>query len=228
MQLVLLPGLDGTSLLFARFVSALPPEFESIVVKYAGDKALNYAEHESIASSFLPQHGPYIILGESFSGPIAISIAASNPPGLVGVILCCTFARNPLPFHARFKPLLGLVPFNLIPKVLQSPFIFGRFTSPSLRAEQGEAVSRVSNRALRARIRAVFEVDVSSKLQQITIPILYLQASEDHLIPARAAEHIRRIAPAVRIVKLEAPHLLLQTVPSAAAEIVGGFASQLK
>ncbi len=228
MQIVLLPGLDGTGLLFSRLVSALGPEFKTTVISYPGDQALNYAEHESIARLSLPRNGPYVILGESFSGPIAISITASKPPGLVGLILCCTFARNPLPVHARFKSLLGLVPFSLVPKVFQTPFIFGKYSTRSLRAEHREAVSRVSDQALRARIKAIFEVDVSAKLQQITLPILYLQSSEDHVIPSRAAAHIRRIAPAARMVKFEAPHLLLQVMPSAAAEIVAGFATQLK
>jgi pimeloyl-ACP methyl ester carboxylesterase len=228
MHIVLLPGLDGTGLLFSRFVSALGPNFESTVVRYPDNQALNYAEHESIARLSLPRDRPYIILGESFSGPIAISIAASMPPGLVGLILCCSFARNPLPIYARLKPILGLVPFNLIPKGFQSPFVFGRFSSPSLRSEHREAIFHVSNDALRARINAIFEVDVSAELQQITLPVLYLRASEDHVIPSAASEHIRRIAPRVRMVELKAPHLLLQAVPSTAAAIVAEFSRDLK
>jgi pimeloyl-ACP methyl ester carboxylesterase len=228
MHIVLLPGLDGTGLLFSRFISALGPQCESTVVRYPADRALNYAEHESIARSALPRDRPFIILGESFSGPIAISIAASRPPGLEGVILCCTFAPNPAPHYARFKSLLGLVPFHLIPTAFRSPFVFGRFSSPSLRLEHRDANSRVSNDALRARIKAVFEVDVSAELQQITLPILYLRASQDHVVPKAASEHVQRVAPGVRMVELEAPHLLLQTIPSTAATIVCEFARGLK
>ena len=228
MHMVLLPGLDGTGLLFSRFVSALGPSFETTVVRYPEDQALNYAEHEAIARLSLPRDRPYTLLGESFSGPIAISIAASKPPGLVGLILCCTFARNPLHIYARFKSCLGLVPFNVIPKIFQTPFLLGRFSTRSLRAEHRESVSRVSNEALRARIRAIFEVDFSVKLQQITIPILYLRASADHVIPRRASEHIHRIAPNVQIIELKAPHMLLQALPSAAATVVADFTRELK
>jgi pimeloyl-ACP methyl ester carboxylesterase len=227
MHIVLLPGLDGTGLLFSRFVSALGPNFEATVVSYPDHQALDYAQHESIARASLPRDGPFILLAESFSGPIAISLAASQPPGLVGLILCCTFARNPLHLYARFKSLLGLVPFNLIPKVFQSPFLLGRFSTHSLRIEHRASVSRVSNEALRARIRAIFEVDVSARLQQITLPILYLRASADHVIPRRASEHILRIMPAVRLVEFEAPHLLLQALPSATAQVVTEFAQGL-
>jgi pimeloyl-ACP methyl ester carboxylesterase len=227
MHMVLLPGLDGTGLLFSRFVSALGPNFETTVVRYPEDQALNYAEHERIARLSLPRDRPWVILGESFSGPIAISIAASKPPGLTGLILCCTFARNPLYLYARFKSFLGLVPFDVIPKILQTPFLLGRFSTRSLRAEHRKAVSRVSNEALRVRIRAIFEVDVSVQLQKIEIPILYLRASADHVIPRRASEHIHRIAPNVQIVELKAPHMLLQAVPSAAATVVADFRREL-
>lgn len=226
MHFVLLPGLDGTGLLFTDFVSALASDVEVTVVQYPGDRALNYAEHESVARLSLPCDRPYIILGESFSGPIAISLAAANPPGLVGLILCCTFARNPLPFYAHFRSFLKLIPFSLIPKVFQSPFIFGRFSSQSLRAQHRKAVSLVTNDALSARIKAIFEVDVTAKLHQVTLPILYLQASEDHVIPKAASEYICRVAPDVRIVELKAPHLLLQTIPSSAAAIVSEFARE--
>jgi pimeloyl-ACP methyl ester carboxylesterase len=224
MQIVLLPGLDGTGLLFSRFVSALGPSFETTVVGYPDDRGLDYTEHEAIARAFLPRDRPYILLGESFSGPISISIAASKPPGLVGLILCCTFARNLLHLFAHFKSSLGLVPFNMIPKIFQTPFLLGRYSTRSLRTEQRRAVSHVSNAALRARIRAIFEVDVSEKLQQVKVPILYLRASDDYVIPRRASEHIHRIAPAVQIVELKAPHMLLQAHPSAAAKIVTDFA----
>ena len=227
MQIVLLPGLDGTGLLFSRFVSALGPDFEPKVVRYPHNQSLNYEEHERIARLSLPRDRPYIVLGESFSGPIAISLAASKPPGLVGLVLCCTFARNPRPTHACFKSLLGLVPFNLIPKMFQSPFIFGRFSSPSLRAEHRAAVSQVSNDALRSRIKAIFEVDVSVKLRQITLPVLYLRASEDRMVPKAASEYIRRTAQNVRVIELEGPHLLLQVKPSPAAEIEAGFSQHL-
>ena len=227
MNIVLLPGLDGTGLLFSRFVSALGHEFQPTVVCYPGDQALDYAEHERIARTFLPRDRPYLLLGESFSGPIAISIAASKPPGLAGLILCCTFARNPVRFYSPFRSLLPLVPFNLIPTTFLSPFIFGRFSSRSLRAEQRAAIRQVANVAMRARIKALFDVDVSAKLQQIKLPILYLLASENHVVPRAAAEHIHRIAPRVQVIELKAPHLLLQTVPDRAAAVVWDFAQNL-
>jgi pimeloyl-ACP methyl ester carboxylesterase len=227
MRLVLLPGMDGTGLLFCRFVAALGPNFESTVVEYPAVRALGYTELEAIASLSLPRNQPFVILGESFSGPIAISLAAARPTGLIGLVLCCSFARNPLPIFSGLGSLLGLVPFHLIPKVLISPFIFGRFSSKALRAEQATAISRVSNGVLRARMKAILTVDVTAKLQQVAVPVLYLRGSEDQLVAQAASKHICRVAPRVRVVELEGPHLLLQANPAAAAKIIRDFSRDL-
>ncbi len=98
--LVLLPGMDGTGELFAPLVAALNSGFKTVVVRYPPNEVLSYAELESIARASLPTNEPFFILGESFSGPIAVSIAASAPPGLKGLILCASFVRNPQPLFS--------------------------------------------------------------------------------------------------------------------------------
>jgi pimeloyl-ACP methyl ester carboxylesterase len=96
MNFVLLPGRTEPQL-FADFVAALGPEIEVIVASYPADKPLAYAELEARVRAMLPTDRNYFLLGESFSSPIAIAIAASAPPGLRGLLLCCSFARNPCP-----------------------------------------------------------------------------------------------------------------------------------
>ncbi|HMA00429.1 MAG TPA: hypothetical protein VKP66_20995 [Steroidobacteraceae bacterium] len=80
--LLLLPGLDGTGKLFAAFLRALGPGVESRVVEYSPDEPLGYEELELRVRAALPRDRPYVLLGESFSGPIAMRIAASAPAGL--------------------------------------------------------------------------------------------------------------------------------------------------
>src|ERR1700747_688914 len=106
--LALLPGMDGTGVFFDDFVTALGSEFKPVVVAYPNAPSLGYSELETLARAALPRDEPFLLLGESFSGPIAISVAASNSRGLLGLILCCTFARNP-------HPLLPLVCATLRP-----------------------------------------------------------------------------------------------------------------
>jgi len=82
-RLVLLPGLDGTGELFASFIDALGG-FATQVIAYPTDRAMTYAEHENFVRGKLPADEDFVLLAESFSGPIGISIAAAAPPRLKG------------------------------------------------------------------------------------------------------------------------------------------------
>ena len=73
-RLVLLPGLDGTGLLFEPLLRALPKEIEATVIRYPGDQRLSYDELLEFLRDQLPRDTPFILLGESFSGPLAIRL----------------------------------------------------------------------------------------------------------------------------------------------------------
>ena len=90
-KLLLLPGMDGTGRLFAPFLEAIGPAVDVQVVRYPGNGSSGYEGLVELARAALPTDGDFFILGESFSGPVAISLAAAHPPGLMGLILCCTF-----------------------------------------------------------------------------------------------------------------------------------------
>ena len=225
--LVLLPGMDGTDCLFVDFVSALGPEFETILVRYPTDEPLGYNELEGVAREFLPCDRPFILLGESFSGPIAISLSASAPPGLTGLILCCSFASDPQPLFRVFRSLLRFIPIKRIPISLLSRFLLGRFSSCPTRSALRGALDRVSAKVLKTRLDAVLEVDVSGHLARVRVPVLCLRASEDHLVPRAASDHISPSSSQVQVVDLVAPHFLLQALPSEAADVVRAFSRQV-
>jgi len=221
--LVLLPGLDGTGLLFANFAASFGSDVKIIVVSYPSDAAHGYSELETITRSFLPRDLPFFLLGESFSGPIAISIAASHPPGLLGLILCCSFARSPRPSLSMFRPFLPVAPVAALPVALLSFFVLGRFSSAALRRSLAESLGRVSASALRTRAGAALSVDVSAKLSSVDVPVLYLRASEDRVVPASASLSIAALSPNTKIVDFSAPHFLLQVLPTQTAATVGEF-----
>lgn len=226
--LVLLPGLDGTGLLFADFAASFGPDVKIIVVSYPTDTAVGYSELEPIARSFLPNDQPFFLLGESFSGPIAISIAASRPSGLLGLVLCCSFVRSPRPALAVFRPLLAVAPVSALPLALLSFFVLGRFSSPALRRSLAESLAQVSPSALRARVRAALAADVSASLPRVCVPVLYLRASEDRVVPVSAAQSVVALAPATKVVEFSAPHFLLQVLPSQAAVAVREFMGNVR
>jgi pimeloyl-[acyl-carrier protein] methyl ester esterase len=214
--LILLPGMDGTGELFAPFVSALGGEFDVRIVRYPGDHCGGYDELEAIARAAIPEDRPYVLLGESFSGPIAISIAASAPGRIRGLVLCCTFARNPRPGLASIRALLGAIPLKALPA--------GWLVGPPMRSAFNAALAKVTTAALRARLRAVLSVDVRDRLADCPVPVLYLQAQRDFLVPRHAGHFIQEArASTTRIVAFDTSHFLLQSTPVEAAREVLAF-----
>jgi len=221
--LLLLPGMDGTGRLFGPFVEALPKEWRVQVVRYPLDRPLGYAELEPYATAAVPPEGPWFMLGESFSGPIAISMARKADRRLKGVILCCTFARSPTPLLTLFGWLIGRIPLSLLPNFVIDGFLLGRFRSAHLSALLAQALSEVTDDVLAARLIAARDIDVSAALAGIERPMLYLKATEDRLIKPEAAALICRMAQQTTRIEIHGPHCLLQAAPEATAAAVKAF-----
>jgi len=225
--LVLLPGMDGTGDLFAPFVEAVGDEFRTQIVRYPTDQVLGYDELVTLVRQSLPTDDPYVLLGESFSGPVAIAIAAENPPLLKGLVLCCTFARNPRPGLAGLKHLLPLLPFAWTPSEVLSRFLLGPFATSALRRALARAVGRVTPAVLRGRLRAVIAVDVSAPLARVHVSCLYLQATQDCLVPEAVAAHLQAMLPSMAVVQIDAPHGLLQAAPDLSLKALNAFVRKI-
>ena len=226
-NLVLLPGMDGTGLLFEPLVAALDDEFTIQIIDYPIDQALGYDALENFVRERLPQNEPYFILGESFSGPIAMSIAASRPPLLKGVILCATFARNPRPVFGLFQNFVGAAPVSIMPTRALGVALLGSFATPARLAALASALARVAPAVLHARVREVLAVDVTEKLSAIDTPILYLQAARDRVVPSSAAALIASHVPHMRVEVFDAPHFLFQCQPAQSAQLILRFVKSL-
>lgn len=227
LTIVLLPGMDGTGSLFGPFISALGNHFNIIVVRYPTTGSLGYRELEGIARLSLPNNENFIILGESFSGPIAVSLAAAHPKGLIGLVLCSTFIRNPRPVFKPFNWLVDFLPVKLTPDFIHSHFLMGRSATNSLQSAMKIAINQVSASAFRTRARAVLGVDVCAQMSSVNVPALYLQATQDRLVPPSAAAEITNIYPKIEIVSIDAPHFLLQVAADEAATVVIRFANKI-
>jgi pimeloyl-ACP methyl ester carboxylesterase len=165
----------------------------------------------------LPEAKPFHLLGESFGGPLAIMLAARSHQQLRSLVLCASFLHFPQPLLRALAPLGGFAHAALVPDPLLSWFTFGTWSTPTKMPTLRASIQELSGETLRCRLRAVLRVDVASLLPTITAPILYLQATDDRIVPASAARAIQRIAPAACIEPIAGPHLLLQTQPKTCA-----------
>lgn len=221
--LVLLPGLDGSGDFFDALCRQLPPQWRTHVVPYPSDQPLNYSELARFVLAALPEAGRFLLVAESFSGPVAIQVASTRPAGLIGVVLCATFARNPRPVLKPFRGLARWAPVRAAPMGLLSRCLLGAEADASWADRIRLAMNKCSVAVLRARARAVLTVDVRSLLADIWVPVLYLQASRDWVVPAAALVDMQRVLPGIQVAKIDGPHFLLQTRSEPCVEQIVDF-----
>jgi pimeloyl-ACP methyl ester carboxylesterase len=68
-------------------------------------------------------------------------------------------------------------------------------------------------------------VNVVAELVTCPAPILYIRGTRDRVVPERCLRLILRERPNVQIVRLEAPHLVLQVQADGAASAIRSFAA---
>ena len=224
--LVLLPGLDGTGKLFTRFLDALNEAIDNLdarVIAYPLGLPLGYEALEARVRGALPKDRPFVLLGESFSGPIAIRIAADPPPNLTGVILCGTFAKNPFPLLGWASPLAFLVPMKYLPRWIRAPLMWGSKRDVRIPPRAERAIAGVDSAVVRRRIASLLTVDATDSLQRIAVPALVIYGKRDRVISYAATRRLFEHLAGVEVVAVDGPHLLLQATPLECAAVAAEF-----
>lgn len=225
-RLVLLPGMDGTGDLFAPFVQAIESHALTTVVRYSSPERRTYPECLAVARQCLPENEPYILVGESFSGPIAVWLAAESPSGLRGIVLVGSFVTSPTRTLTKLAPFVRMLPTHMLLGWMRDFALLGAWATPERSAQLSRVMTKVSPAATRTRLREIGTVDASAALAGIRVRILYLRATHDRLVPRSAAELIVSYAPHTRMVELNAPHMLLQCAPIECATAILQFARE--
>jgi pimeloyl-[acyl-carrier protein] methyl ester esterase len=214
-RIVLLPGLDGTGLAHRALQSRLSP-YESSAIPLA-TRSGGYAVDLQAALQHLPGTGPYVLVAESYSGPIGISIAATQPPGLVGLVLSTTFLSCPRPYLGQLRLLLKFLPPIRVPSAPFVPLLLNSRSTPEARELLRIVLGQASPKLMLTRLNDVARVDVTAEARSIKVPTLYLRASVDRVVPSSAGDAIQRHIPHATIAEVAGPHLLLQACPREAA-----------
>ena len=219
MKVILLPGLDGTGLLFKPFIEALPKNIETLVISYPKIKIQNYGELVSYVIAQLPEED-YILVGESFSGNIAYQIALSNPKHLKSIIFVASFLSSPRPL---LLTLLNLLPTKILfsvppPKFIIKTFMLGSSVKNNIIQLFLEALKQVSPELLSFRLKEINKLQLSS--QKCEVKATYIQATNDYLVPQKSVENFEKLFSNLCVVKVAGSHFILQSKPVECGKIV--------
>lgn len=172
-SIVLLPGLNGTTGLFKPLMDNIPEEYNVLPLSYPSDQKLSYSELKILVQEKLNTiSGSYILLGESFSGPLSLMIARDKPEGLVGIALVATFIQAPNVKLGQFLPWrLG---FTLTKPLYSLRFLVSQNKNKGLINSISTELQRVKPEVLADRIQSIFSVNAISDLKHCEIPLTYL------------------------------------------------------
>lgn len=210
---VLLPGIDGTGRNFGALIAQLPVWLVPQVIAYPTHEALGYGQLTDLVWSQLPKDAPYILIAESFAGPLALQLATKARGNLKALVLCATFVRNPRPHLAKLAPLLLHEHFIHIspPKWLVRYVVTGFDVSGEILDRLLDIHKQVAPRVFLRRLYEVIHVDVHRILKDCRLPILHLFATRDHTILQGATREIQQLRPDIPSIGIDGPHFLLQT-----------------
>jgi pimeloyl-[acyl-carrier protein] methyl ester esterase len=221
-MLVLLPGMDGTGVLFAPFLGCLPSTCAVRVVRYPKDAELTYPELEQHVLDNLPSSEPITLIAESFSGPIALHLTDNPKLNIRAVVLVCSFASHPL---GTLGSVLARLPIGVLlrlppPELVLRAFLLGRAASDELVAATVAAISSVQPRVLAGRLIAALRSSYMSDPVPRASRIIAIFSRHDRVLGKAARRSIEKICPALEKHWIDAPHFALQTSPDKIVSIL--------
>jgi pimeloyl-ACP methyl ester carboxylesterase len=224
MKICILPGLDGTGLLLTEVEAVLARENAVSLIRYPTD-IYRYDSLLKWVEDAVPDED-FIVVAESFSGPLAIMLASQKPRGLRGVVFVATFARSPIRLPSKFARIARVLPVrSTFLTWLVQPLLMGQWSSKAFSQQFRRALRLVPAKTIAGRLEEVLKVDVREHLQKLPSPFIYLQATRDRLIPSKISRDFD-FAPDT-IFKINGPHFLLQSKADTAAACISTFIAHL-
>lgn len=221
---VLLPGIDGTGKMFGPLINQLPDWMTPLVLDYPTQDVLSYPELAAQLITRLPADTPFIIVAESFAGPLALLLSEKNNPQLKALVLCATFVSNPRPWLSKLAPLVLHEWVMAQPPRKWMARLFVTGDAPDALLERALSIHKtVSPSVTLHRLREVLAVDVRDIYRNCRIPLLHLYAQHDHLITGYPTRELQRLRPDVPSIGIDGPHFLLQTRPAQCCRTIQRF-----
>lgn len=215
LTVVLLPGIDGTGKMFGPLINQLPDWLMPLVLDYPTQDVLSYPELAAQLFTRLPADTPFIIVAESFAGPLALMLSENAGPQLKALVLCATFVSNPRPWLSKLAPLVLHEWVMAQPPRKWMARLFVTGDAPDDMLERALSIHKtVSPRVTLQRLREVLAVDVRNIYRNCHIPLLHLYAQHDRLITGYPTRELQRLRPDVPSIGIDGPHFLLQTRPA--------------
>ncbi len=225
---LLIPGLDGTGLLFYRQLEALGRKYRVLPWSYGlkTDADLNDLICDLRRATIMEPAASILLVGESFGGLVAIGYALKCPDRVGRLVLINTFPYYRRRLRVRLaRALTPLLRFNAGRKIKVSiiDHVLRQEGIPEEERERYQAaVEQVNMNAYRHRLQVILKADHRPVLGEISAPTILLASGRDKLVPSIREAHY--MAARIRNSRVhefpEAGHALLLTPGVSLADYV--------
>lgn len=225
MKLILLPGLDGTRRLFKPFIDALNCKSDLSIIELPSGENQSYDFITQCVREKLPPNEPFILLAESFSGPIAYRLLQDEVKNIITVIFVATFLKRPtFLIKLAAKLVAGFMLKRTFVSTLVVKALMTGFDSTQETLQMfWDTAEQVGIRTLKLRLEAISTLPRPT--QRISRPCYYIQAENDFLVPRNNFLEFKKHFENIKLYRINGPHLLLQTRANECARVIEEIAA---
>lgn len=187
---VLVPGLDGTGQLFYRQVPLLEKSYSVATYALRDDaKSMDVLADDlrSIIELTAPKEKRAIVIGESFGGAVALTMALRHPEHVSRLVILNSFPY----FAPQFRLRLGIAGVSIIPwgamglvRYVTSIFLPSRHTGRDELKRFRNLTVRTTRLGYKNRLQLLRTYDVRERLREVRCLTLFLAAEKDRLVPS--------------------------------------------
>jgi pimeloyl-ACP methyl ester carboxylesterase len=208
---VLVPGMNGSGELFYRQVPRLERSYRVATYSLRDDAdSVDQlaADLARVVDAVAPADGRAIVVGESFGGAVALTLALEYRDRVAALVLLNSFPHFAPQLRLRLAIAgLTILPWGAMPLVRRLTAF--RLHSPHTHRAEVKQFIALTAHTTRAgyinRLELLRRFDVRERLHEIRQPALFLASECDHLVPA--TEQARYMA---------------DRVPASVLQILGG------
>ncbi len=217
-RLILLPGMDGTGILFKPLEKLIPSFIEYEIIPLASFQS-NKPNVQATELAEKLGNEEVVIFAESYSGLIAYELCKLNTVTIKHVFFAACFLERPT-FLSKFSCLLpfSLLRSEIIPSAILGSLFFAKPTSSDLVNLFYQSLNNVSDMNLKSRLNVIALVKTQTDV--INQPCTYIKASSDWLVSNKVIGTFRSLCLNINIVDVEGGHFIVQSNPSKCWELI--------
>jgi len=176
-----------------------------------GENRINaYAQWVRWSCETLFPKKPFVLVGHSMGGAIALEIALDPPAGLCGLVVVGSGAKLAVT-HAIFQ-MLSEDPEAFFQNIDQ--FAFSSAAAKDLREQFIRVTRQCSPSVIFNDFQACDHFDIRNRLPEIKLPTLVLCGEEDQLTPVKYSKYLHENIAASRLVLIpRAGHMVMAEQP---------------